>query len=575
MNDLLDRSLDPFRYQLAEVLRQLQDLAVESRDSALAARVSDLRESVHEPFLFVVVGEVKAGKSSFVNALLGAGREICKVAPDPCTDAIYQLVYGEKEEQIALSPTLRKVIVNEPILKEISIVDTPGTNTLLASHQEITEQFIPRSDLAVFVFEARNPYRQSAWEFFDFIHTEWRKKVIFVLQQADLADAHELEVNRRGLEETLHKKGVNQPRIFAVSAKKALNGDEEGSGFPDLRTYIRTEITGKNAVALKLTSLADGAGVVGNRLGAALDVLEKQLAADNQFRNEVRLTLAQQENRSKDQAGALVRRLVEDFDRIVTNYRYQLEQGLSFGAIARRTVMSAFSKEKNASAWLHGLLEDLGKEMNQHLDRRVTDEVETLSGRVQDMVRVIDLLIQQNQQQAPFRTDLFSEVADRRRAVMAELREGFAQFMKEGNQFLGPEANAQAAGAGINLAAGSGIAVIGAVLAAVTQGMVFDITGGILSTLGILFAGATVVIKRRKIMEGFAEETRKGRERLLSDVTFRLEGYIRQVSEKVDGQFAELDAHLHRESTHLQGLSQQLHAVTARLSTLKAELEGQ
>ncbi|MEZ4986392.1 MAG: dynamin family protein [Saprospiraceae bacterium] len=80
------------------------------------------------------------------------------------------------------TPILKRSCYLWKILRDIAIVDTPGT-TIVEHHQEITERFVPASDLIVFVFEAKNPYRQSARTFFDFIQDEWRKKVIFVLQQ--------------------------------------------------------------------------------------------------------------------------------------------------------------------------------------------------------------------------------------------------------------------------------------------------------------------------------------------------------------------------------------------------------
>ena len=51
---------------------------------------------------------------------------------------------------------LKKIFHPVEILREIAIVDTPGTNAIVAHHQEITEGFVPAADLIVFVFEAKN-----------------------------------------------------------------------------------------------------------------------------------------------------------------------------------------------------------------------------------------------------------------------------------------------------------------------------------------------------------------------------------------------------------------------------------
>ena len=97
------------------------------------------------------------------------------------TDTIQQIVYGEEESFTDISPFLKRITQPVEILKDIAIVDTPGTNTIVDHHQEITEKFIPASDLIVFVFESKNPYRQSAWDFFNYIHEDWRKKIVFIL----------------------------------------------------------------------------------------------------------------------------------------------------------------------------------------------------------------------------------------------------------------------------------------------------------------------------------------------------------------------------------------------------------
>ena len=184
-----DPKLEVYQSLIDESVKNLHDLTMDIRHKELMETVSELRGRVRDPFMFVVVGEVKAGKSSFINALLKADREICKVAPMPMTDTIQQILYGPEEMEVFINPHFKRIFVAADILKEIAIVDTPGTNTIVAHHQEITERFIPSSDLIVFVFESKNPYRQSAWDFFDYIKEEWRKKVIFVLQQKDLMNA--------------------------------------------------------------------------------------------------------------------------------------------------------------------------------------------------------------------------------------------------------------------------------------------------------------------------------------------------------------------------------------------------
>ncbi|NJO98530.1 MAG: GTP-binding protein HSR1, partial [Pleurocapsa sp. CRU_1_2] len=94
---------------------RLQVFATEINNQQLQVTIRNLRANINEPFLFVVVGEVKAGKSSFVNALLQA--DICKTAADPCTDVIQQLVYSKEQFEQPIGQHLRKIGLPTRFLK--------------------------------------------------------------------------------------------------------------------------------------------------------------------------------------------------------------------------------------------------------------------------------------------------------------------------------------------------------------------------------------------------------------------------------------------------------------------------
>ena len=130
-NPVLNDRFAVLKDRIEDYLKLFHQTLVGLNGDALQAVISELRSGLQEPFLFVVVGEVKSGKSSFINALLDTGREITKVAPQPMTDTVQQIIYGEEEEIVTVNPYLKKIILPVEILKEIAIVDTPGTNTIV------------------------------------------------------------------------------------------------------------------------------------------------------------------------------------------------------------------------------------------------------------------------------------------------------------------------------------------------------------------------------------------------------------------------------------------------------------
>src|SRR4051812_22351077 len=155
----------------------------------LRSRLANLQSAA----LLVIVGEVKVGKSSFVNALVR--EEVCEVAPGPCTRSIQELVYGTERRIATLGPYWERLYLPKEVLREVTIVDTPGTNSIIQNHETITENYVPQSDLVLFVISATNPHTKSAWELLKLISKEWHRKMVFVLQQADRASQRELSTN--------------------------------------------------------------------------------------------------------------------------------------------------------------------------------------------------------------------------------------------------------------------------------------------------------------------------------------------------------------------------------------------
>lgn len=539
---------------MAEVIKELHDQAVTLHQVELAQSLSDFRETIYEPFLFVIVGEVKTGKSSFINALLDTGHEIVDVAPDPCTDTIQQVLYGPIEETIEINQYQKKIFLPVEILKQISIVDTPGTNTISEHHQEITEHFVPRSDLIVFVFEAKNPYRQSAWDFFKYIHKDWHKKIIFVLQQSDLMEDDDLITNIEGLRKHATKQGVENPEVFALSAKMELTGNKESSGFLPLRAYIRDNITSANALALKLKSNINSAQIFHDKLSLPIEQMENQYLVDFEFRREVSHTLEEQQNRSHKQIGLLIERMLGDYDRITGHAQGELEGQLGLLSLTGKSFRSIFNKSASPQVAMQALTKDLEGALKQSFEQRAQDGIEDIADSIRQMAQIIDLKIKSSTALQKPQQDVFGDISEKRRMVLRELKENFSDFLQRTENFAGKEIVPRASSVSPNLAAGSGMAVIGIVLTAMTSIPALDITGGIISAVGFLFAGGTVLLKRGKIIRGFSEEINKGRKQLEDVLTEKLTAYVGDIRKKIDENFSEFD----------QLLEDQQHYITER-----------
>ncbi|MEZ4921107.1 MAG: dynamin family protein [Saprospiraceae bacterium] len=569
---IINQRTQVLRAKLEEFIKELHQLTQASGHDELATLVGDLRNRMGEPFMFVIVGEVKAGKSSFVNALLETDKEICAVAPQPMTDTIQQILYGEEEETIVVNPFLKKIMLPVDILKDIAIVDTPGTNSIIAQHQEITENFIPASDLVIFVFEAKNPYRQSAWDFFDFIHKDWHKKILFILQQKDLLSPEDLEVNRVGLFEHAQKKGMQAPQIFEASAKAEQEGKYDESGFSTIRDYIRTHVTGGRGAALKLQNNLQTASQLLERIRTDLDLRAKQYQADVAFRADIQDTLSNQERKSQNQANTLIENILNGYDKITRNVGKKLESSLSFPSLLRRSVMGIFNKQASIKDHLEDLSKELALNLNAELKNKLNDGVVDLADSIQQMAKLIDLKVKNSN--AVVRSDsyLFEDISEKRSAVIKDLQDAFARFMSRTDSFTDEKLFPEDTSVSPSIAAGSGIAIVGLILAGVTQTAVFDITGGVLTGLGILFAGITAGIQRRSIVRGYREEIEKGRNRMDDALQTKLFSYIQTIRGRIDENFQELDQLLESENKQINKLEAGYEQLSNGMQTLVEEI---
>ena len=574
MNDILDQNLKIYRGQIDEIVEDLHALTKDIGHSELEKTVGELRERINDPYMFVIVGEVKAGKSSFINALLDTDKEICKVAASPMTDTIQQIVYGEEEEITAINPFLKKIYQPVDILREIAIVDTPGTNTIVEHHQEITESFIPSSDLIVFVFEAKNPYRESAWAFFDYIHSDWRKKIIFVLQQKDLMVPEDLTTNIQGVIDQAIKKGIEEPLVFAVSAKQELNGEKEISGFIPVRSYIQENITGGKAPLLKLKNNIELSENINQRIDKGLEFRKKQWNADVNFRGDINETLDEQSKKSNNQVDILVENLLSAYDRTTRKTEDELSEGLGFFSLMKRSLSSIFNRNASAKVWLEDLSKDLEVNLNRDLKDKLNEGVIDIADSIQQMARIIDLKIRNSHAILESNHDIFSDIADRRVNVIQDLQESFKRFMSRSENFTGEELFPEKDNISPNLATGSGIAVIGVILTAVSNGVVFDITGGILTTVGLLFAGVTVGLQRRKVISGYRQEIENGKGQLKKEVAAKLKAYVKHIQEKIDQNFAEFDNLIVSEEQQINALSERHANIQNKLEAMKDKIDS-
>ncbi|HEX9162356.1 MAG TPA: dynamin family protein [Thermoanaerobaculia bacterium] len=273
MAGIFDTVVDP---QVQALVRREGQLLVELRETLEREqaderrRVDELLATLEDLFTIVIVGEFNAGKSSVINTLFGVKLRV--EGPIPVDDRISLLRYAETESQKRISDFVIEQFYPVDFLRNITLVDTPGTNSIVQRHQEITEDYIPRADLVLFVTSIDRPLSESERRFLEYIR-EWGKKVVFVLNKIDTKDENEIAQVVDYLRTNIRTIFGFDALIFPVSAKTRARFDE-------LENYIFKVLSEKERIRIKLQAPLDTVASLSKKQFSIIDSRRELLAGD-------------------------------------------------------------------------------------------------------------------------------------------------------------------------------------------------------------------------------------------------------------------------------------------------------
>lgn len=507
----LQQQYQALRALLQRALWLAESCADHEATTILRARMTNL----HAAALLVIVGEVKAGKSSFINALVK--EEVCQVAPGPCTTRIQELVYGPERSVANLGQAWDRVYLPKEVLREVTIVDTPGTNSIVQNHQAITENYIPQSDLVVFVFSAVNPHTKTAWEFLNAVKKDWHRKMVFVLQQADRASTEELMTNRGHVEQYARDRYVENPTVFTLSAKLEREG-YTNSGFPEFRDYLRNAIECGEVWRMKVEGASYTIRSVMTKLLGALRKEKEVIAEERAFYQELLEKVEAREAKANAMRQLVVGKLSAIYDNLVNDAENEFTEGLQMRQLLRRAV--PFRNGHRGGNWLV----DLKARFQFAIKREVDNEAPRFSAGLLEELQAT-------------RAELAEGIARREERIRENVVLPDTAARLDSLEALRSNLERVPVGADINVRgnladvaevrqfaiAGSALAVIGIALVALSGVIWFDVAGTLFAIIGIFLFGAGLLWRRATILRRFREKLRDSRDefhaRLESETT--------------------------------------------------------
>jgi len=565
------------------LVRELRACLAEAAEvlAASDAREEDRRsltqsiQQLDELFLLVVVGEFNAGKSALINAILGT--ELLAEGVTPTTSRIQVIGWGEEHSRSTLGPVMDRVTVPAPLLREVEIVDTPGTNALDREHEAITARFIPRSDLVLFVTSADRPFSESERQFLEGIRS-WGKKILFIINKKDILDGPRQvqEVVEYVATQAQRMLGLT-PQIFAVSARWAREaraaGDEdalEGSGLPSIERFLLDTLDETERLRLKLLNPI---GVATSLVGGLLDDVAGQLELLKEDFTALDDIERQLETYRADIDREFELRLAD-----IDNVLHQMEvRGLEFfdETIRLGRLPDLVRKERIRAEFERKVIADAPQEIERKVESIIDWLVESDIRQWQAVVEHVNLRRSRHADRIVGHVGARFE-SDRSRlleTVGRAARQGMESYDRE-TEAARMAADVQQAVAGTALVE-AGAVGLGATVALIASSTAADVTGllaaGVMATLGLFIIPAKrarakknlrerIAATRTELMGAITEQFHKEADTSLARIRETIAPYTRFVRSERD--------HLEKRRTRLSEISERLNALEEQVRSL-------
>lgn len=571
---------EPAQTLLAEERAALSDL----RDLLVFQRANDadlgvLRQAerdLDELFLLVVAGEFNAGKSAFINALLGAA--ILREGVTPTTAAITRVRYAERQHE-SRDGAIVEVGYPLELLRALAIIDTPGTNAILREHEEITERFVPRADLILFVTSADRPFSESERAFMERIRA-WSKRVVVVLNKVDLLTTEQeltdqVHFVRQGVERLL---GFS-PELFPVSARLAQASRAEADPEARARLYAASRF---DTLERYIVETLDDAGRVRIKLTTPLGIAER-ISRSYVAAAESKLSML-----AEDLA------LSRSIERQIEAHRSDMQRDFSLRLEELENVLHAM--RQRGDEFLDDTLR-IGRVFDLFNRQRMRDEFERIvvadsAQRIDDIAsRVIDWLVEQDvklwrsitdqvERQRRLAPDapvqrLTGSFEYDRRALLGSLGQTARDVVAQHNHRREAEQLAESVRGAVTQTAliEVGAVGLGAATVALVGSAAADVTGIFAASVLAGVGFYVLPLKRRRAKEQFAQRLEALRERLLAAMREEFKRELDRTLQRVRDALAPYDRFVRAEQEETTQFSQHIEASLERLRELRQRAE--
>ena len=472
-----------------------------------------------ELFLIVVVGEYNSGKSALINALLGD--YVLEEGVTPTTARVTLVRWGEALSEQIVNEDFAIVTYPLELLKELNLIDSPGTNAIIRRHELLTTEYVPRSDLVLFTTSADRPLTESERQFLEKI-LAWGKKIVLVINKVDILEGRAAVDEVRAFV-AQHTAGIlgYTPELFVLSAKLAEKANQtsdpeekerlrKASGITDLERYITETLDDRVRLELKLS----------NPLGVAANLLQQaeglNQAQTEELQADLKLVSELEEMLSayRKELTAEIKPRLAEVDNVLQNFEQRGEE--FFNTNLRITNIGNLAKSDKIKAKfeeevLAGLSQEIDAKVHAMIDWMVDKDLQ-IWYQVMGALERRQFVARKQAEAGPM-----SPQAARRTDLMASVGETIKTIVNSYNHKKeAEELSVLVEGAVAQTALFEvGAVGLGALVASTLFSAAMDVTGIVAASALAILGFFVIPYKRRQAIERFKEKMNELRSNLM------------------------------------------------------------
>ena len=266
-----------------------------------------------------------------------------------------------------------------------------------------------------------------------------------------------------------------------------------------------------------------------------LVVLQQQLVKDQSIVNKIKAKLQQNKRQSGFELESLINRLLAKYDTITARVKADFREQLSLFTLVKGSFAVLFRNQKSAPTWMDELKQSCEKELKTSLGEISQDGIKHFVGGIRGLLQSLvddlhDIKVNQITTNA-----ITVNTIESRQEIVEDVQQKVATLLDD-KSFLHSIQSINASVAPRFLGGGAAT-VAGTAIAALTEIVLLDIIGTAFAGVGLLFAGGTLVLKKRKIIKQFEDKLDNEKARFESELSAKLNSKLDIIYEEIERNF--------------------------------------